>query len=126
MSGLRAILIKADDTQPVQVVEVPDTTAAACAATIGCQWIELVWTEWLTQRHMVMVVDEEGMYNDGGLNRRASVMYGRWPIKGDVLIVGQRPDEHGEIGFASLHPAQVGQIASLSFLDSIPAEGVRL
>lgn len=121
MSTLRALLIPIDSAKPCQLVEIPERTAAACAAAIGCQWVELVGHPWLDERHMVLVVDEEGLLTGAMTNGRATRFYaGTTPIVGDALILGLRMTDDGQ-DFASLHPAQVGQLVHLGYLDSVPA-----
>jgi len=125
MSALRAVLIPADVTKPVHVVEVAND-AGSVAAAIGCKWIETVRTAWLRDRRMLMLVDEEGLPNaEQYINPRASEIYANcvtgshlWPtpIMGDVLVVGDGGED-----FESLRPAQVGALAGLSFLDVVPA-----
>lgn len=124
MSALRALLIPTDSTKPCQLVEIPDQTAAACAAAIGCQWLELVRHPWLDERDMLLVVDEEGLLTGQMTNARATRFYrGRTPLVGAALILGLRRNDDGG-DFASLHPVQVGQLVHLGLLDSVSAEAV--
>lgn len=114
---LRGLLISADATKPVQLVET-GTDAAAIAAALGCEWIETVRTAWLRDRRMLMVVDEEGRLTNAPLNARASMIYAADAIQGDVLLVGDDGDD-----LVSLVPVQIGAVAGLSFLDAVPAGG---
>lgn len=112
MTGVRGVLIPADHSKPAQIVMVD---AGQVPAALGFQWMEVVRTQWLRDRRLLMVVDEEGRLNGSAVNVRASRIYGAW-IAGDVLIVADGGED-----FQSLHPAQVGQIVGLDFLDSTPS-----
>lgn len=112
MTGVRGVLIPADHSKPAQIVMVdPGQVPAA----LGFQWMEVVRTQWLRDRRLLMVVDEEGRLNGSAVNVRASRIYGG-SIAGDVLIVADGGED-----FQSLHPAQVGQLVGLDFLDSAPS-----
>lgn len=87
MTGLRAVLIPADDTKPAQVLEIADRHASTLAAAISCQWIATVRTMWLREHRLLMVVDEEGLLTHKPRNTRAACFYPGGRIVGDVLIV---------------------------------------
>lgn len=58
--------------------------AAAMAALIGCQWIDVIRT---TIDGLHLVVDDEGRWSGRPPNLRASILTGRM-IVGDVLLIG--------------------------------------
>lgn len=114
--ALTGVLIPADETQRVEVVEACyDTLAKA----IGCQWIEIVHHPWLTLQHMVLVVDEEGRLTSRPLNVRASRFHPQG-LAGDVLIVGDAIVD-GERDLVGLSPFQVAAIAGMDGLEAVVA-----
>lgn len=83
------------DTQDIKVLEHSPTEEIFDAArdAIGCDWIELVEPESLTNDGYLMLIDEEGKLKDGPLsiNCIASDLYGSDrhgdPIIGSAVIV---------------------------------------
>ena len=110
MAELRAILIPADDTKPVQVVTVD---SSKLAAAIGADWFELVSHDWLGQRSLTLVVDEEGLLNGAAPNRRATVFYPYGlGIRGDALVCGEQITDDGP-DLACVAQFQVGAIVDV-------------
>lgn len=109
-AAMLAVLIPADQTKPIQAVEVdPDRLAGS----IGAEWFELVHHQWLRDRDLVMVVDEEGLLNGSIPNPRAGHFYPYGAgIRGDALICAEVDGPDG-LDLASLSPMQVGALAGL-------------
>ena len=83
------------DTQEIKTLECDpqEEIFEIARGTIGCDWIELVETETLTQSGYLMLIDEEGKLKKGpvSINCLASNLYGSDrhgdAIVGNVMVV---------------------------------------
>lgn len=115
-----AYLIPADPAQECREIRLP-RLGQEIAQALDCDWYELVRHEWLAERRMVMLVDEEGLLNRREPNARATFAF--YPhgfgIVGPALILAEI-DTHEGPDIGGLSAFQVNALADLPALAVAP------
>ena len=103
-----AMLVPADPAKAVAIVAVhPQRLAGA----IGAEYFELVRHPWLSDRDLVLVVDEEGLLTRRPANPRVTAVW-HPHIVGDVLVCAEGMTDDGP-DLVGLSPFQVAMVVGL-------------